>query len=172
MPSQKDQEPVVNVIKTKELFSWSAPIRPFKKQTKQFYTTIASVSVLLCIIFYLIQGLMSVFVILSLVFVTYVFSTVPPENVEHKITSKGVMFAGKLYLWEELIRFWFAQRFGASLLEIEATRLPGRLEMVINEADKIKIENILRSYVEMEEGKPTFMDKGAAWLSKHVPLES
>ncbi|MBI2267951.1 MAG: hypothetical protein HYU80_00705 [Candidatus Blackburnbacteria bacterium] len=156
---------------TKELFSWKAPVRPFKRRNKEFFTTVLAIALLLSIIFFTISGIMPVIVIFSLVFLVYILSTISPEEVEHKITNKGVVFAGKQYYWTDLLRFWFVERFGSSLLVLETTKLPGRLEMVVDPQEKEKIKGLLVGHIDLEEAAPSFMDKTAAWLSRRVPLD-
>ena len=160
------------VVQTKELFSWHAYARPFKKRNREFFTTILAVAFLLSVIFFTIGGVLPVVVIISLVFLVYVLSSVAPEQVEHKITTRGVVFVGKTYLWEELTRFWMAERFGSELLIVETTRLPGRIEFVIGSEDREKIKEIMQEYLVNEEAAPTFLDKAASWLSKRIPLEA
>jgi predicted HTH transcriptional regulator len=112
-----------------------------------------------------------VVVIVALVFLVYVLSSITPEEVEHKITNKGVIFAGKEYFWNQLIRFWFTNRFGTDLLIIETTRIPGRLELVVDNKHKAEVRRILEEHLENEEANPNFMDKAASWLSRRLPLE-
>ncbi|MBI4033053.1 MAG: hypothetical protein HY377_00845, partial [Candidatus Blackburnbacteria bacterium] len=93
------------------------------------------------------------------------------EEVEHKISNKGVFFAGKLYRWGDLIRFWFAKRLSNELFVVETFQLPGRLELVISPEDKAKIREAVEEYIPYEEASPNFLDKSASWLAKRVPLE-
>lgn len=156
---------------TRELFSWSAPTRPFKRRDREFYITIAAVAFLVAVILFTIEGFLPVVVVFALVFLVYVMTSVAPGMTEHKITNRGVVFANKRYFWHELTRFWFTQRFGNDLLIVETTRLPGRLEMVIHPEDLGTIRQILQEFIDMEEATPNFMDKTASWFSKRIPLE-
>ncbi|MBI2590959.1 MAG: hypothetical protein HYW33_03765 [Candidatus Blackburnbacteria bacterium] len=173
MPEQDLAAPAPTVVtQTKELFSWHAYARPFKKRNREFFTTVLAVAFLLAVIFFTIGGVLPVVVIISLVFLVYVLSTIAPEQAEHKITTRGMVFAGKTYFWEELTRFWMAERFGSELLIVETTRLPGRIEFVINLEDKEKVKEIMQEYLTNEEAAPTFLDKAASWLSRRIPLEA
>ncbi|KKP31069.1 MAG: hypothetical protein UR20_C0044G0007, partial [Candidatus Woesebacteria bacterium GW2011_GWE2_31_6] len=82
----KENKPEVE----KDLVTWTAPGRPFKRRDKQFYLTTISIVGLVSLIIFLAEGAMPVILIISLVFLYYVMSTVPPENIEYKITNKGV----------------------------------------------------------------------------------
>ncbi|MDP1760059.1 MAG: hypothetical protein Q8L01_01165, partial [Candidatus Woesebacteria bacterium] len=91
----------------KDLVIWIAPARPFKRRDKQFYLTIISIAGLVSLIIFLAEGVMPVILIVSLIFLYYVMSTVQPENIEYKITNKGIKIAGKRTGWESFARFWF-----------------------------------------------------------------
>ena len=70
---------------------------------------------------------MPVILIVSLVFLYYVMSTVEPENIEYKITTKGIKIAGRLTEWQGMTRFWFSKRFDNDLLVIGTVAIPGRI---------------------------------------------
>src|SRR3989344_3689539 len=91
----KEPEPVVvRREPERDLVSWTAPARPFKRRTRQFYvTTIAIVSVVGLILF-LAEGIMPVVLLVALVFLFYVMNTVEPQGVDYKITTRGLSMAG------------------------------------------------------------------------------
>lgn len=169
---QKEQETQFKQEEEKELFTWKAPARPFKKRDKEFFTTIIAIGFLMSLILFFIDGFLPVMVIVALVFLVYVLSTVPPDEVEHKITTRGIYFAGKINPWFELTRFWFTHRFGSELLILESFRMPGRMEFVINNEDNETIKKHLMDYVLYEEAAPNILDKAAAWLGKRVNLDT
>lgn len=160
-----------SLTKERTLFSWKAPARPFKRRDREFFTTVLALAFLIGLIMFFIDGILPVAVVMALVFLIYVLSTVQPEEVEHSITNKGVVFAGKKYRWDELVRFWFTKRFGNHLLIIESLQVPNRIEMVVSEQDQEKIKDTIEDYLIFEEAAPNFLDKAAGWFSKQVPLE-
>lgn len=171
---QETSEAARGPLKTRKetiFLSWRAPVRPFKKRGKEFLTTVAMIAFLTSVIFYFIEGILPVIVIVALVFLVWVFATFQPEEVEHKISNRGVVFAGKLYRWGDLVRFWFAKRLSSELFVVETVQMPGRLELVINPEDKAKIREAVEEYVPYEEAPPNFLDKSASWLAKRLPLE-
>lgn len=153
----------------KELFSWTGPARPFKRRNRRFYITLIAIASVVGLILFLVEGFMPVILIVSLVFLFYVLNTVEPENVEYKITNKGVKVGDRLTSWEQFIRYWFTKRFDSELLVIEMVTLPGRMELVVNPEDKKKIKEILSTYLVEEEASPSFLDKAAVWISKKMP---
>lgn len=172
-PTTTEHEPsqAHKIEKEEVLYTWTAPLRPFKRRDKEFFTTVIAIAILIGLILFFLEGILPVAVVAALVFLVYVLSTIPPEDVDHKITNKGVSFAGTRYPWEELRRFWFAARFGTDLLVVEANRAPWRIEMVISLQDKEPLRKVLEDHLPFEEASPSFLDKSAVWLSRRVPLE-
>jgi hypothetical protein len=149
----------------KDIYTWIAPARPFKRADREFYITIISMAVLVGIILFLVEGFMPVILLVSLVFLYYVMSTVPPENAEYKITSKGIKFSDKLTPWEVLNRYWFSKRFDHNLLVFETTKMPGRIEFVVLPEHIEEIRGALKEYLNEEKASPSQLDKAASWLS-------
>lgn len=153
----------------KDLVTWTAPARPFKRRDKQFYLTTISIVGLVSLIIFLAEGAMPVILIISLVFLYYVMSTVAPENIEYKITNKGVKVAGKLTGWDSFGRFWFGKRHDSELLIFETFQVPGRMELVIDTNFKEQIKKTLSEYLNEEEISPSTLDKAVDWFSKKLP---
>ena len=153
----------------RDLFVWVAPARPFKKRNKEFYITTIAIAAVVGFILFLAEGFLPVILIISLVFLFYVMSTVPPDNVEYKITTRGIRFADKRTDWDKMGRFWFSRRFDNELLIVELHTLPGRLEVVIKPEDKEAIKNEVTKYLNHEEIPASFFDKAALWFSKKLP---
>jgi hypothetical protein len=156
-------------IPEKVLFNWEAPARPFKTRGREYWVSIISIAAVLGFIFFIIEGIMPVILIISLVFLFYVLSTVKPEDINYKLTNKGVKIEEKLTRWRNINRFWFGKRFDSSLLVLEIFTLPGRLELVINENDRKTIEEKLSEYVEHEQSPASGVEKAANWFSEKLP---
>lgn len=179
MPGQKavndrPPEPVTVMQEPlKDLLAWRSPARAFKTRDREYYTTIAAIIFLLAVILLFLKEWLLIGVIISLGFVAYVLSTVSPEEVENKITTRGVVTGGKRYDWAFLGRFWFSQKWGSELLNIE-TRLafPNRLIVLVGKADKDKIKSILDKYLLAERPAKSYIDKAGEWLQKKFPLET
>jgi hypothetical protein len=166
---QKEPTPVRVVEPERELFGWVAPARPFKRRDREFWVTVISIAAITGIILFLIEGIMPVILIISIIFLFYVLATVEPENIEYKITNKGVKIAGKRTDWADIRRFWFSARFNSQLLIFEIVKLPGRLELVIDNKEKEKARKVLKDYVLEEELPPSGLDRAANWFSKKLP---
>ena len=168
--NQEPQEVVVQkTIPEKDLVTWNAPARPFKRRNREFYVTVFAIAALVALILFLVEGFMPVILIISLVFLFYVLNTVEPEIIEYKITNKGIKIAQKKIEWERVARFWFSRRFDNELLIVETFGLPGRLEIVIDPGVKEEIKKQASKYVIEEELPPSTLDKMANWFSKKLP---
>ncbi len=162
-------ETAPKIEQEKELLSWSAPARPFKKRNKEFYVTLIAMAAVVGLILFLVEGWMPVILIISLIFLFYVMNTVEPETIEYKVTNKGVRVAARTTTWDLMKRFWFTRRFDSELLVIETSYLPGRMELVIDPAKKEELKKTLSEYLVEEEASPSFLDRSANWFAKRMP---
>ncbi len=167
--SEEPKPVVVRREPERDLVVWSAAARPFKRRDREFYVTIMAMGGIVALIMFLVEGFMPVILIVSLFFLFYVLSTVEPENVEYKITTKGIKIEGRRTDWGTLGRFWFSRRFDHDLLIIESFSLPGRIELVILPERKEEIRKALSAYLFEEEIPPSPLDKAANWFSKKLP---
>lgn len=172
MPTaEEEKKPVESTLKEpeKDLVTWTAPSRPFKKADREYYITIIATAAIVGLILFLVEGWMPVVLLVSIVFLFYVMTTVAPDNIEYKITTAGVKVAGKTTEWNRLIRFWFSRRFDHDLLVFETLDIPGRIEFVVTQEEKEEIKKVVTKYIPQEEASPSYLDKAAGWLSKRIP---
>jgi hypothetical protein len=172
-PSTARQEKPKKVVITREpekdLFTWKAQARPFKRRNREFWITVIAIAAISGLILFFVEGFMPVILIISVVFLYYVLNTVEPGFIEYKITSRGIKIADKRTGWDTLTRYWFTCRFDNELLVFEALSLPGRVELVINPKDKKAIKKALSDYINEEEAPPSDLDRAANWFSKKLP---
>jgi hypothetical protein len=167
-----NQEPRPVVVRRepeRDLVVWTAPGRPFKRRDRQFYVTTFAIAGIVSLILFLAEGIMPVILIISLVFLYYVLSTVQPDNIEYKITTKGVKIASKLTEWQYLNRYWFTKRFDNELMIMDTVMLPGRIEFVINPEIKEKLKKEISAYIPYEEVPPATLDKITGWFAAKLP---
>ena len=153
----------------KELFSWSAPARPFKRRDREYYVTLLAIASIVGLVLFIAEGAMPVILLAALVFLYYILNTVEPESVGYKISTWGIRVANVLNPWENLRRFWFSERRGNWLLVLETNGLSGRLELVINQDDLEKLRENLKEYLPEEKITPSFFDKTVDWVSQRLP---
>ncbi len=153
------------------LYSWTSPSRLFKKRDKEYFTNVGAIVFLLIVILVFAREFLLIAAVVSIVFLIYVLSTVPPEEVEHAITNLGLESAGHFYRWEELFEFWFEQQWGQGLLVIKP-RMGARITVLLGHSDAKKVRELLAEHIPFrEEPEKTWVDNAATWLSEKVPLE-
>jgi hypothetical protein len=156
----------------KTLFEWEAPERPFKKMDKDFWITAVVMLVLFSIILIFIKEFFLIVALVSVLFLYYVLSTVPPQMIRNKITNRFVYFGDVKYSWGLFLRFWFKKSLNNELLEFETNlRIPRQVSIVINEEDKEIIKEIVLKKLPLIESSPNFMDKVTKWFGERLPLE-
>ncbi|PIS23241.1 hypothetical protein COT49_01285 [candidate division WWE3 bacterium CG08_land_8_20_14_0_20_40_13] len=150
--SEPVERPQVPQEPLKTLFEWKAPSRAYKERDRQYFTTIFIIIFVLSLILVFIREFLLIGVIISLTFVYYVLSTVPPEEVEHKITTRGLSYAGTMYPWESLLSFFFAKKYDSEVLNINTkAKFPGRLFLIYKKDDGEKLQKLVAKYISEEE---------------------
>ncbi len=160
-----------NQIRT--LLSWTAPGRPFKKKGRQYYLTSLLIMLLVQIILFLFSQYLLMLVVLSLVFVAFALSSVPPRDFHYRISSEGITIEDHFFLWQELYDFYFRKREGTDTLHVRThSFLPGELTITLGSVDREHVKSVLLPYLPFREViKPTFMEKSGDWMSRNFPLD-
>ncbi len=133
-----------------------------------------ALAILFSIVFFFIKEFLLIVVIWAAVFFTYAISQVPPEELEHKITTEGITVFGKSYLWDDLGPFWFIQKDGETILKIasKVRSVFGEIALLLGTVPQEKIKDILSKYLPyLEVPDKTFSDKAADWLSSKFSFE-
>ena len=160
-------------VPEQELYSWQSPSRLYKIRTREFYTTVGAIVLLLSIILIFAKEFLLVAVIFACAFVTYVLSSVEPEATEHILTNKGVRTNKKIYPWHMLGRFWVEEKWKQTIFKIELPyQFPGEILMLLGKGDRDSIEEILMQYLIKQKPEPTFVEKASKWLQEKIPLEA
>ncbi len=155
------------------LVTWEAPIRPYKKRDREYYATIASIAFLLGVILLLMKEFLLIGVVFAFAFLSYVLASVPPQNIKHQLTSKGIITDNKLFIWENLSYFWLDKKWNFNLIYIKTKNLiPNHLILLSDPHQHSLILKILKQHLEFNRPEPSFVDKASKWLQEKVPLES
>lgn len=177
MTKEKEEEKKlldnINSRELKTLYVWKAPTRPFQRRGREFWKTVLTIAFFIGFILFMFKEWLLIAVIASLLFVYYVLSTVEPEKIEHKITNRGIIYAGEMYYWDIISQFWFSEKYAQRLINFElcGEGFVHRLILMVGEGDEKTIKSILVKYVLEQEIPPSFMDKASDWMLKKVPLE-
>lgn len=159
-------------VDEKVLLTWKSPERLFKARSKEFYSTIIVLAVLMSVIMFFIEGVMPVLVIWALVFVVYATSKTPPAEANHELTSWGIRTGGKLYRYNQMVLFWIEEKWDKSILRVILANFPGQLVLIINKTDEELIKKSLsENQITMQKPEPSVTDKAVKWLSEKIPLD-
>lgn len=151
--------------------SWTSPSRLFKRRDRAYFTNIGAIVFLLTIILVFAREFVLIAAVLSIVFLIYVLSTVPPEEVSHRITSHGIESAGHFYRWEEVIDFWLEEQWGQNMVVLRPYFSPRVFVLLGNEKPE-KVRDLMAKHIPFRsEPERTWSDNAASWLSKKIPLE-
>ena len=166
------EETSEKTVKRREVFfSWTSPSRLFKKRDKEYFTNIGAIVFLLIVILIFAREFMLIAAVVSVVFLIYVLSTVPPEDVDHHITNLGLESAGHFYRWEELGEFWLEEQWGQAMLVI-APLTGTRIIALLGTTEKNKVRELVAKHIPFREIPPkTFVDNASKWLTEKIPLE-
>lgn len=170
--STLNSEPQAVVVRReaeRDLLVWTAPERPFQRRDRQFYTTVFAIAGIISLVLFLAEGIMPVVLIIALMFLFYVLSTVPPGNIQYKVTSKGIKIADKLTEWGALIRFCFAKRSGSDVIVFDTVLIPGKIEFVIDPEIKDDLKREISAYIPYEEIPASGLDKVVNWVAQKLP---
>lgn len=161
-------------IPEETLVEWDAPARPFKKRKRQFFSTVMIIALLVSLILFFAGQVLSVAVVISVVFLVYVTAVIPPQMVHYKLTNYGIYVEKESFSWLSMGRFWFDEKAGQRVLEIELYRFPGRLTFVLIDGQtprKDDLEQVLSEVLIKEKPELSSYEKVAEWLKDKVPLE-
>jgi hypothetical protein len=158
----KEKKEKKTFIPMKILYSWEAPSRIFVPRDKAWFLKVAAVALLFVLFFAFLQDFIVILVICVMVLVTFLLASIPPDKVEHQITSKGIISIDVLYRWKDLKDFWVAEKFGYKVVYIKTKiEFPSRLMLVIKAKEEMKIVGLLLDKLEFAE-----YSKKQDWLSK------
>lgn len=166
-----DNESETTQKKEEVYLSWTSPSRLFKKRDSEYFRNIGAIVFLLIIILVFAREFLLIAAVVSIVFLIYVLSTVPPEDVNHRITNLGIESAGHFYRWQELVEFWFEEQWGQTMILLRPI-FGTRIIILLGDQDKQKVRESVAKHVPFrEQPEKSWVDNAASWLSEKIPLE-
>jgi hypothetical protein len=157
----------------KILLEWTAPSRPYKVRSREFYTTILSIAFLLGVILLLLKEFLLIGVIMAFAFLSYVLATYKPEDAKHQVTTSGIRTDGKLYMWDSLTNFWLKKQWDQEVIICKTVAaLPGVILLVLDPAKREKIIKEIGEKIPLVKPTDSFVDKASKWLGNKIPLEN
>lgn len=171
MAADEVSAPAQTERREEELLVWSSPSRLFKRRDREYFTNIGAIVFLLTIILVFAREFLLIAAVLSIVFLIYVLSTVPPEDVKHRLTSLGIESADHFYRWEELADFWFEEQWGQIMLTLRPIFGP-RILILLGAQDRTHVREIIARFIPYREHPDkTWVDNAANWITQKIPLE-
>ncbi len=154
------------------LFSWKAPLRPYKKRSGGLLRFFLALALLVSAVVFFFGDLVTLLPIWALLFLFYVFAITPPPQVESRLTRFGVESAGVLIRWDVLSHYYFVNRLGYEVLVL-VTQGPyfGHRYLVIPSAEvKQEVIGVIGKHL-MYLSKPprTLTDRLIEIFSRLVP---
>lgn len=175
MDTQNSQQTAQTATDKMTILKWRAPSRLFKKRDRVFFQTVIALVILIGLILFLLKEFLLIGVVLALAFVAYVLATVPPEEIEHRISVKGFETAGIMTRWEDIVEFWFEEKWEQKILVLQkrpGTGFPSRIMAILGTQDYNTVKEKINEYVPFREvPEKTWIDSAADWLHRHLPFE-
>ena len=178
MDKNDSSDKIVKALEDKDwneekiLFEWEAPERAYKKRDRDFWITIIAILVLVSVILFLVKEFFLIGALISALFLYYVLSSVPPQNIKYKITNRGIYYGEIRYTWDTFERFWIKNELNNSLIHFETIlRFPRQISLVFNPNDQEKIKQIAIKRLPMIDESPNFTDKLTKKVVSWIPLE-
>jgi len=156
----------------KTRLEWEAPERAFQRKNKDFWVTIIAILVLVSVILFFVKEFFLIIALISILFLYYVLSTIPPQKIIYKITNRAIYFGETSYSWDLLERFWFKKDLSSQMVHFETKlHFPRRVSLVIDGVDKEKIKSIVLKKIPLIKESPNFVDKLTKWMVDKLPLD-
>jgi hypothetical protein len=154
------------------VFSWKAPLRPYKKRSSTILRFYLAITLLLSLIIFFFGDKILLVPLWALVFLFYTLTITPPPDVENKITKFGVEVAGVTLRWESLSHFYFSSRFGYGVLTVvsHAPYFYHAYAVVPDEETKKQLMHLLSEHlIYKDKPEKTFTDRIIDWFSGLIP---
>lgn len=155
------------------LLSWTAPGRPFRKKSREFYLSALLIFFLVEVIAFLFGQFQLMLAVTAVTFLAITLATVPPKDFHYKISTEGVKIEDHYYIWGELYDFYFKRIDKVETLIIRTEALiPGELRLTLGNISRDHARQILVNFLPYREVvHGSFMDRAGEWLSKNFPLD-
>ncbi|MEI6327062.1 MAG: hypothetical protein WCO78_02975 [Candidatus Roizmanbacteria bacterium] len=157
------------------LYSWTAPLRPFKKRSAGLLRFFLALALLISAIVFFFGDIVTLLPIWALLFLFYVFAITPPPQVESRLTRFGVESAGVLIRWDVLSHYYFVNRLGFEVLVL-VTQAPyfGHRYLVVptSEVKEEVVEVMGKHLMFLSKPPRTFTDRLIELFSRLVPEDT
>lgn len=161
----------ISELEERVLLEWKAFERPHKVWSREFFSSVVVIAFLVSVIFFFIEGIMPVFVIWALVFMTWAMNKTEPRMVTNTLSNWGLKTPGRTYAYNQMTNFWIESKWGGRLLRINVEGAPWHMVLVIDPEKESEIRSLMLKSVVYKEPNVTWVDKAIKWVGEKLPLE-
>lgn len=101
------------------LFTWQSPERAWEPKERQWYVLYSLFFVLIILITIILSEYLLTLAIIAFVFLWFTHASIPPDTVEHTVTSLGIKTFDKLYKWNQIKHYWFSIKENVHYLHLD-----------------------------------------------------
>jgi len=163
-----------NLGPRKVLMAWEGAPKMTKTSIDPRYKkTLMIIGGVIMFLLLLMKEFLLILVIASIYFISHVLENNPVGVFKYEVSTHGLAVNGKLYYWDEIVRFFFSGHFGEEYLAVDLKEgVPSRLVLGFKKEDKKKIIETLNKYaLYLEEEPLTFVDRAYKQVVDKFDLE-
>ena len=163
-----------SIVNPQIIFSWNAPLRPYKQKPAGVLRFYSALAILLCVIVVLFGDWILTLPIIAAVFLFYALTITPPSMVDYTITRFGIESSGVTYRWDSLSSFYILQKFDYFVIVVVGIMpIFNRLHLVCPQKKILdKVIDILSEHIVfVEKPQLTISDKIGQWFTYLLPNE-
>lgn len=156
------------------IFSWEAPLRAYKKQSKGVLRFYLALALLLSLIVFFWGEKILVLPIWAMLFLFYTLTITKPPAVKNSITKFGINADSKTFRFDHLSYFYITKQFDYYMLVVVShPPLSYHIYFVVpDEETRDRVIEILSDYlIYQEHPRRTFTDRLIGALSSLMPNE-
>lgn len=174
LPAADQSPPDDEYDPVRQLLTWNAPARPHMSRGRSFYTTVATLIILLSCIALFFQEWLLIGAMIAFGFLVYVLNFIAPGDIAYRLSTQGITIGEHFYHWDELDSFWFEKKGDQHLMYVLTRfRFPGMLIMVLGENNQEQVKRIAAMYLPFREIVPkSTMDKWSDALQRYFYIEN
>ncbi len=156
------------IFRVETLYSWSSPERLYIPRNRKWFIYLFILILIIILVLLFMEQFIIIAPVAAIGFVAYILATVPPRDIEHKLTTEGLNSDGHSYLWQEMWDFWVTKKGDEKFLHIDTyLNYPRRITILTGKADLELIKQIIAQYIPFREiPKENFLDKAFNFLSE------
>lgn len=133
-------------------YQWTAPERIYTPRDRRWYIIISSIAMFVIVMALLTNNFGLVFAVIALILLVYALHSVPPVEVTHELTNKGLSTFSRLIRWKEIDSFWVSKRSNHTLINfaINENNVDGgeKLIILLGNGDLDKIVQYMSQFID------------------------